>query len=521
MARERKLRTVIMHDPELDDLNTVIRYLLYSNEFETEGLIYSSSQYHWKGDGQGTLFQGVSEHINQGLGPIPNWRWDDGVRFMDQAVEAYGKVYHNLKKHAEGYPEPSLLKERIFDGNIEFPSDISKDSPGSLHIRKLILDDKPGKLYLLTGAGQSTIGRALKSIEETYKDSEKWQDIYKKIGHKVIIQSFGDQDGVYESYIGVHWPNIEFREMATVTWGYFARKVLQPEDQQYVSASWTKEYVSSVGPLGELYMTWGDGKQMHKNDKTDYFGFSNLTVDQLVQMGYIPWCGQPQDKGSWISEGDTSMYMNLLNNGLDGHISASYGGWGGRNGKDIDPQGFASDDYPSARWFGPAQLDFASRLRWSVTSEYKEANHPPILEMDEADYRQVKPGQKVKLAVRAKDPDGDHLTGKWWQYLEAGSYSKKIDFLEEENKNKGFFNSSEDKSPEKNIETIDYPFQIPGPESLVLEDYIESEIEIINHIRIPFDAKEGDTLHFIAEVKDSGHPSLRSYKRLVLCVVRD
>ena len=45
-----KPRTIILTDPELDDLNSLIRLLLHSNELEIEGLIYASSRYHWKGD---------------------------------------------------------------------------------------------------------------------------------------------------------------------------------------------------------------------------------------------------------------------------------------------------------------------------------------------------------------------------------------------------------------------------------------------------------------------------------------
>ena len=48
-----KLRIVITSDPELDDNNSLIRFLLYSSDVNVEGLIYSSSQFHWKGDGTG------------------------------------------------------------------------------------------------------------------------------------------------------------------------------------------------------------------------------------------------------------------------------------------------------------------------------------------------------------------------------------------------------------------------------------------------------------------------------------
>ena len=51
-----KPRTILTTDGEVDDIDTMIRWFLYSNEMEPVGLVYSSSQWHWKGDGKGTLF---------------------------------------------------------------------------------------------------------------------------------------------------------------------------------------------------------------------------------------------------------------------------------------------------------------------------------------------------------------------------------------------------------------------------------------------------------------------------------
>lgn len=47
-------RVVITADPELDDANSLIRFLLYSTDVKVEGLIYASSGFHWTGDGKGT-----------------------------------------------------------------------------------------------------------------------------------------------------------------------------------------------------------------------------------------------------------------------------------------------------------------------------------------------------------------------------------------------------------------------------------------------------------------------------------
>jgi hypothetical protein len=73
-------RVIVTTDPELDDSNSLVRYLLYAADFQTEGLIYASSQFHWKGDGQGTLFSVPNrEYSRGGLNLCPS-RPGDGSR---------------------------------------------------------------------------------------------------------------------------------------------------------------------------------------------------------------------------------------------------------------------------------------------------------------------------------------------------------------------------------------------------------------------------------------------------------
>jgi len=46
-------------------------------------------------------------------------------------------------------------------------------------------------------------------------------------------------------------------------------------------------------------------------------------------MGYIVWMPK-QEKGSWLGEGDTGTFMNLLDNGLEAIETDAPGGWGGK-----------------------------------------------------------------------------------------------------------------------------------------------------------------------------------------------
>jgi Protein of unknown function (DUF1593) len=485
---QAKPRVVITDDPELDDNNTIIRELLYSTDFKIEGLVYVSSEYHWKGDGKGTKwFVPGREYTRFGLHlcPCTSWRWAPDEHFIDDIVDAYAKVYPNLKVHNPNYPLPDELKSKIKWGNVEFDGDYSKDTDGSNLIKTLLLDNQPGPLYVTAGGGQSTIARALKSIHDEYADSPQWNDIREKVSHKLVIIPFGDQDNTYANYIRPNWPEVSEWQLAMINYGYGVRNGLAPEDAVYVSAAWTQENVSSRGPLGALYRVWGDGKQMVKGDILDYFGESGKTAEQLKAMGYIVWL-PPQEKGSFISEGDTPTFMNLLDNGLRAYEDPYYGGWAGRVPRSGESAGQApaSGRGPrlipprtaavNAKFFAAAQDDFAARMKWSVTPEFSGANHEPQVGIKGPLNVSAKPGKEVHLRGEVSDPDKNKVTVKWWQYNDAGTYPGDIAITE--------------------------------PTALAAK------------FRVPSDAKPGQTIHVILEATDDGTPPLTSYRRVIVTV---
>src|SRR5687768_13380744 len=107
-----KPRIIVTCDPELDDNNSLLRFLLYSTDFDVQGLIYSSSAFHWKGDGKGTKwFVPGREYARFGLDTCPctSWRWSPNERFIHDVVAAYEKVYPNLKVHNNNYPRPEQI----------------------------------------------------------------------------------------------------------------------------------------------------------------------------------------------------------------------------------------------------------------------------------------------------------------------------------------------------------------------------------------------------------------------------
>src|ERR1041384_4469075 len=319
----QKPRVVVTTDPELDDANSLIRYLLYSTDFRTEGLIYASSGFHWKGDGSGKKLSVPNREYSRfglNLCPCESWRWAPDEHFIDVAVATYAQVYPNLRGHDRDYPTAAELKSTIRWGKVAFDGDISQDTPGSDLIKTLLLDEEPGPVYLLAWGGQSTIARALKSIQEQYSATPEWRAVYQKVSRKAMLSPSGDQDDTYANYIKPNWPDINTLPAGGggVALGYGAQGTASAENAVYYSADWTRANISSVGTLGALYRVWGDGKQMVRGDIFDYFGLSGYTADRLKAQGYIVWT-PPRPKGEFLGEGDTFTFLNLLDNGLRGY----------------------------------------------------------------------------------------------------------------------------------------------------------------------------------------------------------
>jgi len=482
-----KPRVIVTCDPELDDNNSLIRYLLFSDGYDTEGIIYASSQVHWKGDGKGTTqYRPGAEYARPGrdLGPQTHWRWAEGERFIDNDVEAYEKVYDNLKAQNPNLPTPAYLKSIIREGNVAFEGDISEDTPGSDLIKQVLLDDDMRPVFLQVWGGPSTVSRALKSIQDEYQNTPEWEAVKAKVYAKARLCLSGLQDQSYTEYVRPNWPDmISLIKNAGVTpIGYGAkRSVAIPADTLYYSAEWTSEYIKGKGPLSDNYRVWGDGGQMAPGDFTDYFGLSGYTIEQLQEMGYWVWT-PPQPKGCFISEGDTPEFLNIIGNGLRAWENPTWGGWAGRQKELSDREkqtgavaafgmrGSIDEVLPS--FVAPVQNNFAARMAWCTTSDYKACNHEPVVKGQLAITAEA--GKTVKLNAKVSDPDGNALTTTWNQYKCYEAFQGDV--------------------------------------------LIENPTSPKTTVTIPTDAKSGDTIHLVLTVVDNGIPAMTSYLRTVITV---
>jgi hypothetical protein len=145
-------------DGEVDDRCSMVRFLLYANEWDIKGLIYSSSVHHWK------------------INPKKGWH---GEHWIEKQIDAYAQVCPSLLKHDKGYPSPEYLKKQVFVGNISVTGDMKEATPGSERIVEVLLDGDPSPVWLQAWGGPNTIARALKTIEEKYP--ERKAEVLRKV----------------------------------------------------------------------------------------------------------------------------------------------------------------------------------------------------------------------------------------------------------------------------------------------------------------------------------------------------
>lgn len=501
----QKPRTIVTADPELDDNNSMIRFLLHATDFQIDGLVQTSSRFHWRGDGTGkTQFIELSEYDQLGLGPQTSWRFRDDERFILDIIDAYEKCYPNLKVHDPGYPTPEYLRSVYAEGNVFFEGDYSYDSDGSNLIKKNILDDKPGPLFLQAWGGSSSIAAALRSIADEYKNTDQWDAILKKVNEKVILCLSGDQDNAYNKYIAVEWPDIFVQNLGFNTMGYWDNSGIN-----LTSPEWTAKYMQQ-GPIGALVRTWGDGKQMVPGDKYDPIGPSGTkTAEELKAEGYVMWT-QIQPKGTLYGDGDSGCFYQLIDNGLRAWQDPTWGGWSGRwdvkKGKPesghpaymlndlrdliagktdrMDMSAFRAmfntnreEDHTFPNLNPERNISEAARMTWSVTPKFEDANHYPVV-TGPFDLS-AKAGEKVTIKAKASDPDGDKLTLKWW-YFPVGTY----------------------------VLNNDQALSVDSPETAETT------------FTVPADAKPGETIHFVLQaVDDDAELPLTRYLRTVITVV--
>ena len=368
-----KPRIIATTDGEIDDRCSMVRFLMYANEWDIEGIVICSSKFHWKGH---------------------SWA---GEQWIDEDIDLYAKSYENLKKHDPDFPSPEELKNLIYIGNIDNVGEMSKDTPGSDLIVQVLLDDEPGPVYLQAWGGTNTIARALWKIQQEYPDQ------IEKVSEKAIIYIILDQDKTFREYIQPNWPDLvvlgSFRQFATIAYSW---QTIIPQDQhEFYDGKWMKENIlQNHGPLCASYEAHKDGRFRSEGDSPAFMHQIRVGLGSLEHPSYGGWGGRfVREKGT----------KNVWRGAQDD------GSW----------------SKPIWRWSQAFQNDWAARADWCVKS-FAETNHNPRVVVNGIAGKsivltQAKPGSTVKLsAADSSDPDGDSLSYKWWYYKEPSTYSDEV-----------------------------------------------------------------------------------------------
>jgi hypothetical protein len=447
---------------EPDDQMSFVRLLLYSNEFDLETMIASTS-----------TWQRTKTHPET----------------MHSIVEAYRQVRPNLLLHAKGWPTAEELDQRIFAGQPAYgmaATGPDRASAGSQALAKAIERDDPRPLWICLWGGVNTLAQALIDLRAVHSASE----MERLIAH-LRVSSISDQDDAGP------WIRREFPALPYVV------KPSPPNSEEYYEATWT-------GISGDMYYRNGAGAD------------SSLVTNEWLETNIRSKgpMGKWYPRFMFIMEGDTPSYLGLIDNGLNAYRRPDWGGWGGRyvfrepygephtiwtQGGDefaratsqdrvigIDGIEHVSDQATIWRWREAYQNDFAARMDWTI-KDFAHANHNPEVVLNgqpgtgtlelTADAKQI-----ITLdAAGSKDPDGQKLHYKWWIYEEAGLAG-----------------------------THGADVTIQDGESSQAQVTINSPCRANWLPLMP--CRGGGVVHIILEVTDEGTPKLRSYRRVVLNV---
>ena len=418
-----RTRLVVLADMgcEPDEMQQMIHMMMCSNEFEPVGLIAVTGKY---------IHPGMKQEYHRITHP----------ELFTEIIDAYSKVYENLKKHASGWHTPEYLNSIVCAGQSGYGiEDVGegKSSSGSKLLVKAFEKDDARPIWIVVNAGSNTLAQALFDYEKSHSVIE-----IKKTIDKIRVFENGAQDnaGAYlcNKYPYIHWIRSNYQ-----TYAYGGPKPIEGKDVFNIGPHFWDEYeytytgqnnwlIENVmikhGPLGDLYpeRRWGER-----------FGF-------MEGGGTIPWIG-------------------LANRGLFDINNPSFGGWGGRFSAEKVPDVWSrhesvrvdeiknapfytyrevsdvwfnqkdnttyfGNDVPVWRWREAMYNDFKCRMDWCI-QPFEKANHHPkaIFFKDDGDdiiFIKATPGEQLELdASLSTDPDNDELVYSWWVYNEAGTYS--------------------------------------------------------------------------------------------------
>jgi dienelactone hydrolase len=384
IAHDHKLRVIIETDAggDPDDEQSLVRFLLYTNEWDVEGIIANRP------------------HTNRPENKNPE---NSGLGIVRRLVKAYGECYPNLVLHDSRYPKPDVLLARTVAGY-----DDTEDAV-KLIIAALDRNDPRPIWYADWGTEGAAVNNLKRALDRVLK--ERGPKGYAAAKEKLRVLCHANPFGDHTTKLEPPFPLLvdTFRPALDGNRWYHRFSALTATAGGF---DLKRDVLLDHGPLGALYPT----NTTHPQKEGDSMTFLYLVPNGLSDPEHPGWGCWAGRYGRNPEFGDRPCYWA---NQTDT--------W----------QSTTNRDNTVLRWAADLQNDFRTRLDWCV-KHANEANHPPkvvVNGIEGSDVIHLMPviGTDLKLdASGTSDPDGDRLMNARFVYPEAGTYGGRARIEESE-----------------------------------------------------------------------------------------
>ena len=376
-VEDARLRLIIETDAggDPDDEQSLVRFLLYVNEWDVEGIIVNRDRAR---DG---------ENLN---------RERTGLGIVQAQLRAYGQCWTNLVQHDSRYPNPAQLMARTFAGHNETDEAVN-------FILAAVDRDDPRPVWYADwgtdrGAATNNMRRALDRVLR-----ERGENGYAKFKSRLrILQHDQFSEHVERVPAFKIWVNTFQPPRDGKRWYHRFSGITSKAG----GFDLRRDVLTGHGPLGALYPT----NTTHWQKEGDTMTFLYLVPTGMNDPNEPAW-------GSWAGRygvmedaaGRPHYWANLTD------------AWNGTTNR----------DNTLARWAADLQNDFRARLDWCVRP-FAQANHPPRVLLNGSSSHEIlrlsaRPGAELKLdGAATSDPDGNQLRFNCFAYPEAGTYRDSV-----------------------------------------------------------------------------------------------
>lgn len=373
---------------EPDDMESLIRLLVYADTFEIEGLVATTG---WSSSGNNSGWTNlIHEVINAYAMDLPNLQLRSNQK-GHQADESRQELGY--------WPSPAYLHSRTLLGSqkrgVSFLG-AGNDSPGSELIIRTVDEKDERPVWILAWGGANTLAQAIWRVRESRPPEQ-----LKQFLHKLRVYAITDQDR-----------------------GYEAGTPFETSSHQWLRREFEQDLLFLWDESAWMYQN-GTGKARWDTYAAEIQGHGNL--------------GKAYPKYRFGVEGDTPSFLYVLPNGLNDPAHPGHGGWGGYfewgSGPDKITRSFVNQKGTKAqaisrqyetRFYPAIFNDFAARMDWAKEGK---GNRNPVIKINgETGLEPLRlnpvPGSTVPIDASASfDPDGNKLSFSWWILPEAGTYT--------------------------------------------------------------------------------------------------